>query len=353
MKKIFLIGLALMLMGNNKCKKGAGEATSSSNTPGVVDSSRGFMVRTQNPDRTSYYIHKDGDFAAPCEVKQGAAAADSHITCTVEVNELEGYFHGISLVHNLPPGMCQYLIHSPAFHFGLEHGSGPTAVAVNFDASGNLTTYTVTPPSKGSVDAKGAALCNYSYTGTKPVNCCYGNYTLTTTKGGGAASSETKSWGGLPGNCAVGPAVSSQKKSPTSGIPLSDVYKVPATGLNKEYIIPAPISSLASSNLLFANYYATSDNATNPGQAPKALMLSSSYPGNAYHLYECKDAAKEVVASIKVMIREWNSEVEFNKRSTGDWDAPGTEPITGAPINDFNDWKDITNSYSDGFPGME
>ncbi len=328
------------------------DSDSSSNgsvVPGLIDANGGFNVKINNPTGTDHYIHKAGDFTADCAVASNETSfANQDIICVAEIEELAGANTGVKMVLNAPPGMCKYVWHRPYFYFGLDYGVGPTAATVRFDKGGTYVGGSVTGP--GYLTSTGDVICNYDYVASEGPDCCTGTYSKTTVSNFGStdpdlpqtSTTETVSWTGKPGNCAAGSGALTAPLSEDLGIPVG-VYHYGGTGFNKEFET-APRSVIdGDSSLFYANYYS--------GTAPAAFKLAGAYPGNPYYTWVCMDDAEEIVARIRVQIREWNETSEFDLGSTGDPDTAGVEPNWGTSVNDFSDWLDVfTNGNS--FPGM-
>ncbi|MCB9073829.1 MAG: hypothetical protein H6623_09415 [Bdellovibrionaceae bacterium] len=306
---------------------------------GSPDETAGFNVSVVPPSTANYFIHKDGDFSADCAVDPDATAyADRDISCIIEVEELEGRFHGIDMKLNVPTGSCSYATYYPYFYYGLEHGTGPTAVSLTYDADNVLTGSSVTGP--GYVTSDGTPMCDYDHSPADGPNCCYGTYTLTKTVDVNPPTVETDiDWGGTPGNCVQG-AGKTAERTKVYGLPVTTIYDT-AIGLSVEHTVGD--SLLLPDSLLFANYFS--------GATPTAFQAASTFPGNPYYEFACYDTAHELKRRIRVMVREWNEESEFELEAAGDPDTTGVEADWGTPINDYEDWKDIVDG-GDGFPGF-
>lgn len=341
--KMLLISLVAVLFTG--CENADDEDGSGGGAPvpGVVDANGGFNIKMNPQPNTNYYIHKDGDFAAPCVVAPGATAhVDRDLYCTVEVEELEGAFvaaddEGLQMVMNSPPGMCRYVRYTPYYYFGRNYGQGPTAVVVNRDVDGNFIPGTSSITGPGYFTSDGTAICNYDYSPSNGPDCCYGSYTLTD-----AGTTSTQEWQGKPGNC-VGGSGSLADRDPITGLPLSTIYSGP-NGFNDEFVTgKLGFISFNHSSLFYANYFS--------GPTPTAFNMAGVYPGSPYYEWECLDEAQELNARIRLRIREWNEVVEFDLGSAGDPDTTGLETNWGQNINDYIDWLDVVNS-GNGYPGL-
>jgi hypothetical protein len=103
------------------------------------------------------------------------------------------------------------------------------------------------------------------------------------------------------------------------------------------------IEGLYVSNVALANFH---DPADHGDMAPAALRGEFATPDYNYY---CVDDAEETIAHIRVQVREWNEEVEFD--ADGDPDTTGTEPGWEMPLDDWTDWATLTPGSKD-FPNL-
>lgn len=377
--KSFLLSVSgafafLFLVGCSKTTlPSSGGGSGGSGSVGEVDDTAGFYVRVNNPDNVTYDIHKAAD-ANGARTDCTAVAGDS-LTCIVEAEELDLYHRGMSFQINVPSTMCSYLRESPPYFYYWEPGSGHYNVRLDTDLNGR-TGLDCDDPQDGNV-LTGAAIakdemfagvatgsgfvfcdtdgdnnwdigevttrdrCLYDYTRNEGPNCCGGKFAKTsgtwntvTNKfdyvGPGPAD-----WGGSAASCLVGPAMKTQGIS-KSGYPKMKDYTVQGTGANIAYEVAAP-STLETALLFAANYFS--------GTTPAPFLGGSARDTEAYYRWQCLNHAEELVAEIKVQVREWNTQTEFNNRQS-DWtqsDLIGMETgsFTSYEINDFYDWLDV------------
>jgi hypothetical protein len=251
-----------------------------SNPPvGVVDDSAGFYVRAIENENYETYTHAGtnktsaGTFdwsTTGCKI----ATTDSNkdLICLIEMKEMDLFFNGIELQHNIPTNMCYYVQISMPWYYRFPVGFGPSSVSVTTDNTASPPTVTSDTNAAG-----GTSYCAYDYTkwtysqnslaagivpsepGIPGPNCCLGRYSRTdvtiNTASTTATSSPGLAWGGNAATCIDGPALKTQKLD-AQGFPLSDVSFVAKTGLNGKYSIPAPIGiQYFSSNFYASNYF--------------------------------------------------------------------------------------------------
>lgn len=351
-KHKFLVMLALLITAV-ACKKddNAGAAIDpNKGTPGKVDAVGGFNVKPNPPTGADYYMHLKGDFDKPCAVSSSSsAAADRDIECILEVEELEGKFHGIEMVLNVPPGMCRYTLYTPYYYLGKPVGVGAQAFVINFDINGVVDAATVsvdgTPGMSGSnstIATDGVPQCAFNYPGAE--QCCMGDYTITTIMNLGdatetPATTTNYSWGGLYGNCIAG-AGATMERDPQYGLPFSEI-QFSAAGESRTITIPGTISKGGYQSWMHSNYVTST--------IPTAMV-------SPYYEFECFDDGFEQSARIRVQVREWNEMSEFLLKSTGNSDSGGlatTETYWPGYVNDYYDWDDwIALGHTTDYPGM-
>ena len=273
----------------------------------------------------------------PCSIARDQAPAK--IECIADVNELDVWALGFAYEIHVPEGMCDFLYHKPYMFENYEVGTGPTSVSYTVNKNG---TY-----SNEVNAAKGVAICDYDYKRLNPSapNCCFGQYTLNVTNAeSGVVSTSTSGWGGKRGDCYYGAAyVEEGAAFDPEGVPMSR-FIYPHRNEHVEKIKFNGVSDKFPSNIAHANYYEPEDH---DGAMPAALSTQRARP---YYEAFCLDDAEEIIAHIRLSVREWNQEVEFDKK--GNPDTVGIEPeFTEGPIDidDLDDWKTETPGSKD-FP---
>jgi hypothetical protein len=371
------------------------DASSVSNPPvGVVDDSAGFYVRYVNNSNYTYYMHRGGtdtassvahsdsyDYTLECKIAEGETDIKD-IVCYLETDELDLYFNGVELQHNVPSGMCSYLQILMPWYYKYPVGTGPNTVTLTTN-DGVITDV------NNSVN--GTPYCPYDFSswlaGTTTSaagsadagpNCCLGTYSKSTTTvttgppADSSSSTEEAKWNGKVKDCMSGPAMDLQTVD-ANGRVFTDISYVHGKGANGTYLIPAPISKSLLSNVYVANYYTPSGSATfndvsaypaafninssagpniaaptlSPGGSDSSGLvpgLSNGY-GQPFYEYRCFNTARELNYRIRVLVRSWDVEGDAGV-STGPYQvSSGVEPspfdLPYFPLHDHNVWDDF------------
>jgi len=200
----------------------------------------------------------------------------------------------------------------------------------------------------------GEPKCNFDHTqpDTDRPNCCTGKYSLVvrTWNGAGAtpgyqSTSTLVDWGGKESNCLAGAAMDTQSRD-KDGHPETDISYVEGTGLNRTYTINSPLKLQTFSNLYAANYFDPADHA--PNTVPKGhILIPFGYRSSPYYELDCLDRALEYKARIRIMIREWNTYSEWQKKGSGDSNVIGFEPNPWGAygLGDLFDWGNFPLVY--------
>lgn len=380
--------------------------TEVSNPPvGVVDDSAGFYVIAQANENYTYITHRgDESGSIPATYTGGftrtrecSAELGDDIMCYVEANELDLWFNGLTLQHNVPSTMCSYVTVELPWYFKYPLAYGPKVVGHTFDARSG-TAYTV----DNANSSTGKPYCPFDYTAVGGPNCCLGSYHETSTTftltGEGDGTTETDNdWGGDVASCLGGPATDLMDKD-ALGFPLAKWFFVKGVGLNGVYDIKAPFSKGLLSNVYAANYFDiaadddyssvatidmppafsqaanrylanTSTNSFGTGADADAIVIPSSdstaggavVPVNVtgmehialtsqpFYSYTCLNRNQEVLARIRVMVRSWDKTSQYDTETnyTPDYSAEGGVGGT-LPNHDRMIWGDLFFNYSNG-----
>jgi len=275
----------------------------------------------------------------PCAIAREEAPAK--IECIADVNELDVWALGFAYDIHVPEGMCDFLHHSAYMFENFQIGVGPETVSYTVNKNGTYS---------NEVNAsRGAAVCDFDYKRLNPSapNCCFGQYTLNVTNAEtGVVTTSRSGWGGKRGDCYYGAAyVEDGVALDPDGVPMSH-FIYPHRNEHVEKVKYAGVSEKFPANIAHANYFEAEDH---NGDMPAGLRTRGARP---YYDAFCLDDAEEIIAHIRLSVREWNQEVEFDKK--GNPDTVGIEPeFTEGPIkiDDLDDWKTATPG-SDDFPEL-
>jgi hypothetical protein len=342
-------------------KKKTTDPTNTTNPPvGTVDDTAGFYVRHVTSPNYTYVTHKGTtEFATACVASAGEA-----LDCITEAEETDLFFNGITFQYNLPSTLCTYLSFRPYYYYADRGGIGPANIQYDIDSTGAIgldpaNTGTITAPATGIDCMTSPYKFDHSTEVPPGPNCCEGSYTKIVRTWDATAINYvigapiTTTWGGLRGSCLDGPAVATQPKN-DSGFPLSDLRYVGGVGLNQVYTVAAPISGARASNVYASNYFESADHPATPHVGwPAGAVIGGADDPTMFYEWSCLDAASEVKARIRIQVREWNTKAAFDLRESAptDHSLTGTEssPFGAYQFNDYNDWKDLGNS----FPGFK
>jgi hypothetical protein len=354
---------------------------------GIVCGDNAFCVNVVPPKDTTMILHADGNYTQPCSLSAG-----QDVACILDADELDLYAQGMTLNYNVPAGMCSYMLMQPYFYYAYQPGYGPKSVNLTVDPTTGAVTETDSgdgyPSANTATTTKVTVqqpysttpLCSADYTLQGGPNCCGGNYTLTVIQGG-TPTVTTASWGGNPNNCLTGPAMATQTPevapsgNPINGYPKATLFTLDGNSLNSTYTVASPLSQGLGSNVYVSNFwqsgvtnnypltaYNSAAGAPNAMQGPglnAAVYSSGCYhpsaapagdyicTGNPWYEFDCLDAAQDNVARIRVMVRSWTYEANFqnfiatqnNSPATGTYNYWGPEPLfPDQPIEDKQTW---------------
>lgn len=273
----------------------------------------------------------------PCEIEpDGTTLGYQEIDCTLDINELDLYGNGLDFDFSVPYGACEFVVYWHYMYEAWEVGEGPTDVSWDVDLTGNIS---------NEVNAVGGVpYCEYDYGWRSPdfPNCCTGSYTvtITNTDTGQVTTTPPQYWGGNPADCYDGAAFWDPEASPAEdGWPMAKIIFTRERAWTKRFHFDA-LSSTYYTNVVLANYFDPLEHA--PLGAPAGLLGDFAQP---YYTFQCFDHAEELLGEIRLVVKEWNEEVEFY--ADAEPDTTGVEPVSGHPINDRMDWADATPGSDD------
>jgi hypothetical protein len=301
--------------------------------PGTEPQPTSVMKATSAGNNFPVRLRQTGTEEGPCEVRpDGTKEGYQEIDCTVDVNELDLFTQGINWSVYLTPDAC---IHVKYWHYMYKAwplGLGPDNVS-----------YTVTDGvvSNEVNSVGGMPYCEYNHGLTLPgaPNCCLGTFTLTITDGEtGEITSGVLGWGGVASECYGGAAFNDPEAAfGDDGFPQPHYDYPNASSYTKEMQFDG-LSDKFSSTVPLANFYASADhNDDRPaGLKENGFELLGLPDPEPDYVFQCLDRDEEVLAQIKLRIREYNEQSQMI--DDGNPDTVGEEPITGLPIDDFADW---------------
>jgi hypothetical protein len=374
---------------------GTGVGTGVTSNGGVTCTSENFCVNVVPPTDTTMVLHQDGSYTTPCIVTAGSDTA-----CILEAQEEDLYLQGLNMTYNVPAGMCSYFRMLPYYYYQFQPGKGPTSVTITVDPTTGALSQTnsgdgvpnaaAQTASPTTVSAVGLQLpvtnpptCTADYTSIGGPNCCFGNLNLTVITQGIPSTTST-TWGGNPNNCLVGPAMDTQTiyKGATgdqlNGTP--DYTETPLDGnsIGGTYAVKSPLLKGYFSNAYISNFWQSGTTGSYPlSSAPNAMQglgyqtgitnpicIGGFCTGNPWYEFDCMDAAQDVTARIRVMVRSWSSDTNFaqfvatqnSNPANGSYNLYGPEPFPfgDQPTLDFETWVTPANSlgvYAPTAPG--
>lgn len=261
------------------------------------------------------------------------------LTCTLDLPELNLYGSGLDFDFGVPEGACDYWVYDFYMYEAWEVGTGPTEASYTVDVDGLIT-------DRVNVDGDGVPVCeyDYSYSDAQHPNCCLGTYTLTVTVLRQDAETKkviteervypNRSWDAYVPDCYGGAAFTDPDATfNVEGWPTAKIVHLAREESQRRFSWDPPAEDFGT-NVSLANHY---DAADHGGLSPAGLR---GYRARPHYTFQCYDNAEELLAEVRLVVREWNEEAEF--LTEGDPDTTGSEPVSGTPINDRQDWADAT-----------
>ena len=276
--------------------------------------------------------------------------------CILEVNEGDLFLQpGVNLKVHVPVDTCDYMFADLYRYQAYEVAYGPTTASYTIDQFGTVS-------DRVNVDVFGVPQCQYDLTPFGP-NCCIGTFTLSITEfETGLVTDHDLTWGGedMLGHCYDGAAylydAVSYKDNCLPDLPYwytdRTAYDVTLAFTNMNLKEDCNSDSYRETVGL-ANYV---DPADHVDGLPLSLQPDLYDVVNPYYTFVCTDHALERIGVIKVTVREWNTEEEFNIEmatpGTGNHDAreserelvePGAEGEIWQYYDDLLDWRNFTD----------
>ena len=387
---LYLMGLTFsFLMGCNKLTLfGGTDYSAFSQLPswdeneGSIPNDKFFYIRLARDNYAghSFLQHAlyelDAGPGTDCKIPIDQESSED-IFCQLEKIEGDLWAHDTLVEYNVPPGMCDYLSLQVPWHFNQNAGYGPRYVSKceeitpsHSDEENEETEdkYCIgqSCPSgcrTGSCGSNCATqvedLCGYDLSHTDDfANCCIGDYEVS------GEDQSDGSWGESLAQCLGGLGRINWNVRDKLGIPQLLMHSVEKDGYIDTYEIPSiesfydggfiETNGISGPSFAVANYYEDIEE-FNLGNLPKlyeteapyrivldqsgrSIRIQQPYRGGSsllfkgypYLTWSCLDNAHEVIHRIHLIIREWNTEEEFNKfvesnGSRGDPDVGGEE----------------------------
>ena len=302
-------------------------------TDSVTAPATGAYLKISTPTDLGYetLTHPDGDWVSECVVATGGTFTDyQQLTCYIEVKELDLY--ASSFEFSLEGSGCDYVAWNHFMYEAWEVGIGETEVYYEIDVDGSILN------EQNSYEGRAYCPYNYYFWNVDAPNCCVGEYNLTIYdhRTDETESYKGLSWDGRPSQCYSGAAfIDPDAIFSDDGWPMAHIVLT-----NGEYYTTNfawdPLSTNFFTNVNLANHFVAADHDDKMPAGHAGQYAQTTYAA------QCLDHAEEELARIDVIVREWNEEAEFLLEETGDPETEGTEPVSGSPLNDRNDWADAT-----------
>ena len=288
-----------------------------------------------NPLDFAIYAMDEGP-GTKCKISVNEESATEDLYCMMEVAEGDLWHHEIELEYNVPEGMCAYLGFLPHWHYNQPVGAGPATVYKCSRSVWDAERQEVVQvdgyqsPDSSCFEKK-EDVCPYG-SGIEGLseNCCYGKYRI-------EGESDTQEWDGVK-NCIGGLVRAGDWEAfDKNGFPMFETSISKKDGVNKKYKINPLIDTVTIGQrftLPTANYFSgMEDKEWEEEQEPSFYRFpnkSGYYADAPFLTWACLDHNREVLHTIRLIIREWNTQEELKRfveseGSSGDPDTGGFE----------------------------
>ena len=394
--------LALALAFSSVALTGCGEEEESATVPSVGDDTgdpsgdNDFVVDQDQifldvaSGGWTSLMHENTGISDSCAIvpDDSLTAAERYIECTLEVPELSAWFRNIDLAVNMPANTCRYTRVRPYWYANFDIGFHATDIYIESqtDGVGECLQYQCSNTGYGAltacntspaqaiadgdswyIDGEGNPICLFDHAqiDSDDPDCCVGSYTLnsrtydTVNTVATNTVSTVASFGTVYGEQCYGGPFSYEASWPKlNNQPVPLVINTWLEGMGEIYTLASPSSyNRYQYNTINGNYYSPGVGLPNPMSSTYANSIGQTGHVSPYEDYEveCLDEGDEVIYSIKLKIREWNTTADFNTylaSGTGDPDVSGVEGTNceyedpdDDQCNDRTDWDDLTNSF--------
>lgn len=308
---------------------------------------------------------------AQCQIPVSQKQDEVDMLCIAETPENALYNQGVEFHVNVPEAFdCQFLEVHMYYFFLFSAGFGPSNVSVRRFRDGRLEFADPNNPPAGVVINNNSLYCDHDHTRFSSLgapgaalyaNCCEGNYVLNTLveqlDGSFVSELTNGSWGGSRSACLAGPAITSPSHAGFDefGFPkfiTVDLSSPESSSTNQTFDMGSSKGpGVRRSNVFLANYYDPSNHNSGIEQGlnkPISFLSNHGYRDTAdYYEFRCVDSAREILARIRYMVRDWDTYTEFNRYlNSANHDAGfgGVQSnFSNDPLNDYNDWRDFQN----------
>ncbi len=323
------------------------------------------------------------DWDTACSIDPTSAdIEDKNVICYLEGEELDFYANGFELKITVDSGTCDYVFEYPYYYFKRKAGIGPTEARLYKNANDELVDCT---PAVNTEDD--SPKCDYDYSDNEGPNCCIGTYNkriytdaaCTTADPLDGNNEDDVKWGGKLSECLAGPGTFSSFKTEDGvyeGFPVGKFYGTSAIDGEAhtiDYSSPIPedkrISPISIANYFKPDKFGDTPSHLNGEESEYPLgmkdvdleadLIAGGFLGvgttirhNPYYVWACSDSAREIQGIIRLVVRDWNENPEFEKFDAGNPDTTGTD-IFGDPLDDYYDWDALLDELAREYPNHE
>lgn len=332
--------------------------------------SRDYFKIGEKMGASSALFHKRGDSrgSRKCQINATditnfASVNDEtrDVRCFLDVEEEDLHSKKLALVSSIGPSACEYVqIYPYSFWSHPPVQSAPTTeyrTGCTPAAPADVAVSTTAPTALNA--------CAGNYTANGGPNCDESVITVTQHAWSGGCVTDTQSTstiscGGKISNCLKGPVrdilsdtlivggARTLLYSSASGAVLDSLFTAPADNLDK--------SNLRAANGSIGNKCTGANSDSDLWSLSRSTTLSTNNPfgqgSNPFYAINCLDAAKNVKARIRVVVREWNNTFKLKDSIDLDFIVPAEAAIApslmnnnvfvfGKNNNDYADWDDF------------
>jgi hypothetical protein len=331
----------------------------------------------------SFLMHKVGDNAVNrgCRVEASDIANLSNgkaldIRCFLEGEEQDINQSDIKLKLSAGPGICEYIQYSP-YYFNKWSPTQTNEISSKYTQQVVIRNGCTSNTSSGNMPTPDLCESNYTNLGSSYPNCDEGklgywseSYIQDSVTGTCTFQSRVHSFiscGGSKTKCLAGPAIDIFNSTELQTGMRAQIMSA-ISGVTKTYTHTSPISHGDVVNVRNAN--GTVNNQCLSSRADvttfKAAVASTdvkaspfSSDSNPFYTVTCLDAAYDVKARIRLIVREWDRTFKIdsgidNQSPTAPpalMNASGNDPIFSAPYNDYIDWDNDSTGLAATFTG--